>query len=313
MIKMINFLRNLWFTLKFDKAPTLVSELVGNVKEINGIYYAVLTNGLVYEIKHFNHFFNVIVYHKGVKISEFKFSSDAKKIDVNKKKHIDGETIMARINIKTSLSQILCDSPFSRCEPKDFKTLAATLKSQFTSDDYLSFFFKKDYPTIGMVEYKLSITHYTGSGSPSYSSRVILIMDGLIYEPIHDNKLTDMSKNNLHFVDKYSAFVGPFFMSYQADVFLVYFDLKCINIVHFVDEYTIEKKSINYHNSERTVVTEKVESKNIHYYFESIMYDLVKMKASEAFLERCEQCSIVIEDPMVISNEEIELFKMAIY
>jgi hypothetical protein len=310
---MITFLKNLWFTLKFEKAPLLVAEHVGDVKELNGIYYAVLTNGLVYKIKHFNKFFNVIVFHKGVKISEFKYSSDAKKVDVSKKKQVDGESIMARINIKSALSQILCDTPFSRCDPKDFQTLAKTLKSQFTSDDYLSFFFKRDYPTIGLVEYKLSITHYTGSGHPSYSSRGILIMDGLIYEPTHDNKLAEISQSNMRFVDKYSAFVGPFFMSHQADLYLVYFDLKCVNIVHFVDEYTIEKKSVNYHNSERTVVTETVPFNNIHHYFGSIMYDLVKMKASEAFLERCEQCSINIEDPFTISNEEMELFKMATY
>lgn len=310
---MIKFLRNLWLTLKLNKAPTIVSEQVGKVKELNGMYYAVLNNGLVYEIKHFNNFFNVIVLHKGVQISEFKYTTEAKKIDLNRKMYIDGNTIMARINIKTALTQILCDSPFSRCEEKYFVTLAKTLKSQFTSDDYLSFFFKKDYPTIGMVEYNLKINHYTASGIPSYSSRIIIIMDGLIYEPIHDDKLSAMTRSNLKFVDTYSAFIGPLFMSHQADMYLVYFDLKCINIVHFVDEYIIEKISINYHNSERTVLTEHVQVKNIHYYFESIMYELVKMKASEKFLERCEQCSIDIEDPMSISNDEMELFKMATY
>ena len=250
---MINFLKHLWLTLKLNKATTLVSEQVGMVKELNGIYYAVINNGLIYEIKHFNKFFNVIVLHKGIKISEFKYTTSAKKIDVND--NIDGNTILKRINIKTALSQILSDSPFSRCESKYFVTLANTLKAQFTSDDYLSFFF--------------------------------IIMDGLIYETIHDDKLPAMSRSNLNFVDTYSAFVGPFFMRYQSDLHLVYFDLKCINIVHFIDELIIEKISINYHNTERTVLTENVKSKNVHYYFESVMYDLVKMKASEKFLERC--------------------------
>lgn len=308
---MINFLKHLWLTLKLNKATTLVSEQVGMVKELNGIYYAVINNGLIYEIKHFNKFFNVIVLHKGIKISEFKYTTSAKKIDVND--NIDGNTILKRINIKTALSQILSDSPFSRCESKYFVTLANTLKAQFTSDDYLSFFFKKNYPTIGMVEYILRISNYNSSSIPSCSSRVIIIMDGLIYETIHDDKLPAMSRSNLNFVDTYSAFVGPFFMMYQSDLHLVYFDLNCINIVHFIDELIIEKISINYHNTERTVLTENVKSKNVHYYFESIMYDLVKMKASEKFLERCKQCSIDIEDPMSISNDEMELFKMATY
>lgn len=164
-----------------------------------------------------------------------------------------------------------------------------------------------------MVEYILRISNYNSSSIPSCSSRVIIIMDGLIYETIHDDKLPAMSRSNLNFVDTYSAFVGPFFMMYQSDLHLVYFDLNCINIVHFIDELIIEKISINYHNTERTVLTENVKSKNVHYYFESIMYDLVKMKASEKFLERCKQCSIDIEDPMSISNDEMELFKMATY
>lgn len=310
---MINFLKNMWFTLRFNKAEAILSESCGEIKELNGVYYAVLTNGLVYDIKHFNKFFNVRVFYNGTCISIFKYGTDAKLLTKKEKSLTNGEAILNKLNIKTTLLQILCDCPFTRCKPEDFLQLAQSMNSKFTSDDYLSFFFKRDYPTIGMVEYKLSIKHYTGSGSPSYSSQAILLMDGLFYEPVYNNQLTLMSSNNLNFVEKYSTFVSPFFMRYAEDLYLVYFDLKCVHIVHFVDKYTIEKKSINYRNSQQTIVTEQVAIENIHYYFESIMYDLVKMKASQEFFERCEQCSIEIEDPLAISNAEMELFKMAIY
>lgn len=308
---MITFFKNLWFSLKFEKAQALIREECGEVKEINGLYYAVLKNGLLYEIEHFTKFFNVRVFHNGKAICEFKFASDAKKVSIKKPKGVvDGEAIMARIAIKTALSQILSDSPFTRCEEKYFLILADSIKSQFTSDDLLMFFFERHYSSIGMVDYKLTLRHTKYS---SYLTKKISIINGLIYEKTADKKLPAMSSKNLAFLDDYSDLFDPFFLNLNDKFFLVYFDLKSMHMINFVGEKIIERTSINYRDGLNNVCIESVESRNIHYYLESIMYKLIQLKASEHFFETCAKFEINIEDPLVISDEEIELFKMAIY
>lgn len=282
-------------------------------------YYASLRNGIIYEIHHLDNIFKVNVFHEGVKLSTFNVYSTSKNVSnkslIKKSKNSDQSVYqfdrqIIQQNILAVLKQILSDTPFSRCKSKDFLTLAASMKAQFTIDDYLSFFFKRNYSTVGLVDYTLSMKHSDGV---SYSSHDISIMDGLIYEKIPDNKLNARTKKNIQFIDNYSNLVAPFLAIHQRAVYLMYFDLNCVNIIHFVDDNKIEKIMINYHTEQRSVIVETVNCKNIHEYLESIMYQLVQIKANNNFLEHCEKCSVNIENYPSVSNEEMELFKMATY
>jgi hypothetical protein len=307
---MITFLKHLWFTLKFNKAKALVREECGEVKELNGVYYAVLTNGLVYDIRHFNKFFNVRIFYKGICISTFKYSSDAKLLSRKEQGLINGEAILARMNIKTTLSQILCDCPFTRCAPESFLRLAESLSSQYTSDDLLSFFFEKHYTSISMVDYKLTLR---GVNHQAYSSKYITVIDGVVYEKIKSDYIPKKSLQNIHFLDTNCDLLRPFFIEKEDKFCLVYFDLKCMHMVHFIEEYKLERNSINYHNGSKTTHIEQSTYKTVHQYLENIIYELIKIKASEQFIEHCSQCGISIEDTSHISDDEMELFKMAIY
>jgi len=313
---MLNFLNKIILNYTIKHAMLLTVEELGVLKQFNNtIYYASIRNGLIYEIHHIGNIFKVIVFHNGAKLSVFNFYSSG--IEFTKKTRIKRtqseqrfDQEIAKMNVITVLRQIVSDSPFSRCHPNDFLTLAASMKAQFTMDDYLSFFFKRHYSTVGLVDYNLSMKHSDGV---SYSSHDISIMDGQIYEKIPDNKLNSNTKHNIQFIDTYSNLIAPFLATHQGNVYLMYFDLNCVNIIHFVDDNKIEKNMINYHTEQRSVVVETVNCKNIHDYLASIMYQLVQIKANNNFLERCKQCSVNIEDPLHISNEEMELFKMATY
>lgn len=307
---MINFLKKLWFTFKFNKSDSLITEECGEVREINGVYYAVLNNGLIYEIKHFNRFFNVRVFYKGYCISVFKYSSDAKLLSRKEKGMISAEAIMSRINIKTTLAQILCDCPFTRCEPKLFLKLADSMNSKYTSDDLLHFFFEKHYTTIGMVDYKLTLR---GLNHSAYLTKHITVLNGDIYVKISSEQTPKKSLQNIHFLDMNSALFRPFFVEKEDKTYLIYFDLTCMHIVNFIEEYKLERSSINYHNGNKNSCIEQSNSRNIHQYLEVLIYELIKIKPSEQFLNQCEEFSIDIEDPMHISDDEIQLFKIAVY
>lgn len=307
---MIHFLKNLWFKLKFYQAKSMIIEECGEVREINRSYYAMLTNGLFYEMKQFNKFFNVRVFYKGYCISVFKYSTDAKLLSRREYGMISGEAILARMNIKTTLSQILSDTPFTRCKHSAFLRLARSMASKYTSDDLLNFFFEKHYTSIGMVDYKLTMR---GLDHPAYLSRHITVIDGIIYEKIQPDHIPRKSLQNIHFLDTNSDLLRPFFVQKEDKFCLIYFDLKCMHMVHFIEEHQLERTSINYHTGRKITGHEPTSARTIHQYFEEIMYDLIKIKASEAFITHCEQCGITIEDPSLISDDEIELFKMAIY
>lgn len=307
---MIHFLKKLWFKLKFYQAKSMIIEECGEVRELNGSYYAMLTNGLFYEMRHFNKFFNVRVFYKGYCISVFKYSTDAKLLSRREHGMISGEAIMARMNIKTTLSQILSDTPFTRCKPSAFLRLARSMASKYTSDDLLNFFFEKHYTSIGMVDYKLTMR---GLDHPAYLSRYITVIDGIIYEKIHTDHIPKKSLQNIHFLDTNSDLLRPFFVQKEDKFCLIYFDLKCMHMVHFIEEHQLERTSINYHTGRKVTGHEQTSARTVHQYFEDIMYDLIKIKASEAFITHCEQCGITIEDPSLISDDEMELFKMAIY
>lgn len=307
---MIHFFKNLWFKLKFYQAKSMIIEECGEVRELNGSYYAMLTNGLFYEMRHFNKFFNVRVFYKGYCISVFKYSTDAKLLSRREQGMIGGESIMSRMNVKTTLSQILSDTPFTRCNPSAFLRLARSMASKYTSDDLLNFFFEKHYTSIGMVDYKLTIR---GVDHPAFVSRHITVIDGIIYEKINTDHIPKKSLQNIHFLDTNSDLLRPFFVQKEDKFCLIYFDLKCMHMVHFIGEHQLERTSINYHTGRKVTEHEKTSARTIHQYFEDIMYDLIKIKASEAFINHCEQCGITIEDPSLISNDEMELFKMAIY
>ena len=307
---MIHFFKNLWFKLKFYQAKSMIIEECGEVRELNGSYYAMLTNGLFYEIKQFHKFFNVLVFYKGYCISVFKYSSDAKLLTRKEHGMISGEAIMARMNIKTTLSQILSDTPFTRCKPQSFLRLARSMASKYTSDDLLNFFFEKHYTSIGMVDYKLTMR---GVNHPAYTSRHITVIDGVIYEKIHPDHIPKKSLQNIHFIDTNADLLRPFFVQKEDKFCLIYFDLKCMHMVHFIEEHKLERTSINYHTGRKVTAIEQSSSRTVHQYLEEIMYDLIKIKASEAFVTHCEQCGITIEDRSLISDDEMQLFKMAIY
>ncbi len=307
---MIAFFKKLWFTYRFNKAETILREDCGLVKELNGDYYAVLNNGLIYHVVHFNHFFNVHVFHNGKCISIFKYGSDAKLLTRKEKSLINGEAILARMNIKTTLLQILCDCPFTRCEPKSFLKLAESMRSKHTSDDLLHFFFEKQYPSIGMVDYKLTVRSVR---HPAFLTKYITVINGDIYEKISSEKTPRKSLQNIHFLDTNSALFRPFFAEKENKTYLIYFDLSRMHMVNFIDEYKLERHSINYHNGQKTTGIEDSAFKSIHQYLEALIYTLIQIKPSEQFLTHCEKLSIDIEDPMNISTDEMELYKMAIY
>lgn len=307
---MIYFFKNLWFKLKFYQAKSMIIEECGEVRELNGSYYAMLTNGLFYEMRQFHNFFNVRVFYKGYCISVFKYSSAAKLLTRKEHGIISGEAIMAKMNIKTTLSQILSDTPFTRCKPSAFLRLARSMASKYTSDDLLNFFFEKHYTSIGMVDYKLTMR---GINHPAYTSRHITVIDGVIYEKIHTDHIPKKSLQNIHFLDTNSDLLRPFFVQKEDKFCLIYFDLKCMHMVHFIAEDQLERTSINYHTGRKITCHEQASARTIHQYLEEIMYNLIKIKASEAFVTHCEQCGITIEDPGLISDDEMALFKMAIY
>jgi hypothetical protein len=306
---MITFFKNLLFTLRFHNAKLLINEECGEVREINGVYYAVLTNGLVYEIKHFSKFFKVRVFHNGVDIYDFKWYSEIQKKDeINPLEPFENFQIKSRI--KTTLDQILSETPFTLCKPEAFLTLAASMKTHFNSDDLLTFLFEKQYSSIGMVDYKLGLRNLSDN---SYIPDRITIIDGVIYNPTSERKLPVSTFKNLAILDKYSDTLNAFFLHKDISFFVAYFDLEYMHLVHFLDPTTMEKTSINYKTGVKTVSVEKSSTHNIHEYLESIMYELIRIKPSNDFFDVCEQHEISIQDPMIISKDEIELFKMAIY